>query len=103
MVDAADHARFEEAKTELQLLLGEDLLADCILLVFCNKIDMPGAASAGEMVKRLELDRVAGRRQWYVQTACATSGEGLYEGLEWLAKALKSHKPSRGGATFAPH
>ena len=25
----------------------------------------------------------------YIQSTCATSGDGLYEGLEWLASALK--------------
>jgi hypothetical protein len=26
---------------------------------------------------------------WYIQAACATSGDGLYEGLEWLSTNLK--------------
>ena len=25
----------------------------------------------------------------FIQSTCATSGDGLYEGLEWLATALK--------------
>lgn len=25
----------------------------------------------------------------YIQSTCATTGDGLYEGLEWLANALK--------------
>ena len=28
----------------------------------------------------------------FIQTTCATSGEGLFEGLEWLSKSLqKAH------------
>lgn len=27
--------------------------------------------------------------QQYIQSTCATSGEGLYEGLEWVADQLK--------------
>ena len=26
------------------------------------------------------------------QATCATNGEGLYEGLDWLAQQLKNHK-----------
>merc|ERR1712224_645806 len=25
-------------------------------------------------------------RQWYIQSACATTGDGLYEGLDWLSR-----------------
>ena len=26
--------------------------------------------------------------QWYIQSACATQGEGLYQGLDWLSEEL---------------
>lgn len=29
---------------------------------------------------------------WYIQATCATSGDGLYEGLDWLANQLKNKK-----------
>lgn len=28
------------------------------------------------------------QRQWYIQSTCATSGEGLYEGLDWLSNTI---------------
>lgn len=28
-------------------------------------------------------------RSWYIQPTCATSGDGLYEGLDWLSNELK--------------
>jgi hypothetical protein len=28
-------------------------------------------------------------RNWYIQGTCATSGDGLYEGLDWLSNRLK--------------
>ena len=31
-------------------------------------------------------------RQWYVQPSCATSGDGLYEGLTWLTSNHKNKK-----------
>jgi len=29
------------------------------------------------------------QRTWYIQAACATSGDGLYEGLDWLSANIK--------------
>eukprot|EP01002_Notosolenus_urceolatus_P001955 NODE_15157_length_329_cov_4.242857_g13993_i0.p2 GENE.NODE_15157_length_329_cov_4.242857_g13993_i0~~NODE_15157_length_329_cov_4.242857_g13993_i0.p2 ORF type:complete len:108 (-),score=20.88 NODE_15157_length_329_cov_4.242857_g13993_i0:6-302(-) len=29
-----------------------------------------------------------GNRPWFIQACCATSGEGLYEGLDWLSNAM---------------
>lgn len=28
------------------------------------------------------------KTQWYIQAACATQGDGLYEGLDWLSNEL---------------
>lgn len=30
------------------------------------------------------------QRNWYVQPSCATSGDGLYDGLTWLKSNHKS-------------
>ena len=29
-------------------------------------------------------------KDWYIQPTCATNGEGLYEGLDWLTTTIKS-------------
>jgi hypothetical protein len=31
-------------------------------------------------------------RQWFIQSACATTGDGLYEGLDWMSRTLASSK-----------
>lgn len=36
-----------------------------------------------EIQEKLGLTRIRDRN-WYVQPSCATSGDGLYEGLTWL-------------------
>merc|ERR1712078_793895 len=33
-------------------------------------------------------DEMSRQRNWYIQSTCATSGEGLYEGLDWLSTNL---------------
>lgn len=64
-------------------MLGEDELRDALLLVFANKQDLPNAMNAAEITDKLGLHSLR-QRQWYIQAACATSGDGLYEGLEWV-------------------
>ena len=53
-------------------------------LVFANKQDLPHAMSAPELTEKLGLQKLTGR-QWYIQACCATTGDGLYEGLDWLS------------------
>jgi ADP-ribosylation factor 1/2 len=90
VIDAADRARLHEAKEELHHLLSEDDLRDSVLLVYANKSDLPGAVGAAEMVEELGLQSAAGGRSrpWYVQAASAKTGDGLWEGLDWLSKTL---------------
>lgn len=47
------------------------------------------ALSPAETCEALGLLQMKGRK-WHVQGAIATRGEGLYEGLDWLATTLRS-------------
>lgn len=69
------------ARDELHRMLNEDELRDSILLVFANKQDLPNAMTAAEMTDKLGLHGLR-HRQWYIQACCATTGDGLYEGLD---------------------
>ena len=69
-------------------MLCEDELRDAVLLVLANKQDLPNAMNANEIAEKLGLHSVR-QRDWYIQATCATSGDGLYEGLEWLSKSLE--------------
>nr|QXF29018.1 Arf1c [Vischeria sp. CAUP Q 202] len=103
VVDTADRDRIDEAKSELHKLLAEPMLSDSIVLVYANKADLPNAVPAGELVQRFELDTSIGqRRAWYVQPSCATTGEGLFEGLDWLSSKLRERraKGSAGGGGY---
>ncbi|WFD18978.1 hypothetical protein MCAP1_001191 [Malassezia caprae] len=82
VVDSNDRERIPEAREELQRMLNEDELRDALLLVFANKQDLPNAMNAAEITDKLGLHSLR-QRQWFIQATCATSGDGLYEGLEW--------------------
>ncbi|KAK4684444.1 ADP-ribosylation factor 1/2, partial [Tremellales sp. Uapishka_1] len=85
VVDSNDRERITEAREELQRMLSEDELRDALLLVFANKQDLPNAMNAAEITDKLGLHSLR-QRAWYIQAACATSGDGLYEGLEWVSE-----------------
>ncbi|KAL3523569.1 hypothetical protein ACH5RR_016403 [Cinchona calisaya] len=87
VVDSNDRDRVFEARNELQMMLNEDELRDAVLLVFANKRDLPNAMNAAEVANKLGLHSLR-QRHWYIQSTCATSGEGLYEGLDWLANNI---------------
>lgn len=91
VVDSNDRERISEAKDELNRMLDEDELRDAVLLVFANKQDLPNAMSPSEITEKLGLSTIR-QRNWYIQATCATNGEGLYEGLDWLSNQLKNAK-----------
>jgi len=89
VVDSNDRDRVVEAREELQRMLNEDELRDALLLVFANKQDLPNAMNAAEITDKLGLHSLR-QRAWYIQSTCATAGDGLYEGLEWLSNSLRT-------------
>ena len=106
VIDSNDRDRIQEAQEELNRMLNEDELRDAVLLVFANKQDLPNvrlslsnethlidtnfdffclkAMDAAEITSKLGLQQLR-NRDWYIQATCATSGNGLYEGLDWLS------------------
>ncbi|XP_070502811.1 ADP ribosylation factor 4 [Chironomus tepperi] len=88
VVDSNDRERVVEAERELHNMLNEDELRDAVILVFANKQDLPNAMSASELTEKLRLNSLH-NRSWYIQATCATQGNGLYEGLDWLSKELE--------------
>jgi len=98
VVDSNDRERIDDssgsdnsAKEELHRMLAEDELRDAVVLVFANKQDLPNAMSVNEVTEKLGLNQLR-NRQWYIQSTCATTGDGLYEGLDWLSNTLNKKK-----------
>eukprot|EP00931_Biecheleriopsis_adriatica_P035429 TRINITY_DN20396_c0_g1_i1.p1 TRINITY_DN20396_c0_g1~~TRINITY_DN20396_c0_g1_i1.p1 ORF type:complete len:253 (+),score=57.71 TRINITY_DN20396_c0_g1_i1:112-870(+) len=88
VVDSSDQLRLEDARVELHRLLGAVELRELPVLVYLNKQDLEGKVSRDEAIEKLKLDDLENDR-WFVQEASATSGNGLYEGLDWLASAVQ--------------
>ena len=56
--------------------------------------DLPHAMTAAEMADKLGLHQLR-HRHWFIQPSCATTGDGLYEGLGWLWRTIPSKRPKR--------
>ena len=50
-----------------------------------------GSLNAAQVVDQLCLQKLVGR-QWYVQAACAATGDGTYEAMSQLAPMVKKFK-----------
>ena len=89
VVDSNDRERVGEARDELHRMLQEDELRDAVLLIFANKQDLPNAMDASDIKEKFKLESLE-NRIWYIQTTCATRGDGFHEGLDWLSNTFKS-------------
>ena len=88
-MDSQDRDRIDEARQELHRIISDREMKDCLLLVFANKQDLPGAMSPAEVTEKLGLHKMR-ERAWYVHPSCATTGDGLFEGLNWLSQNVKT-------------
>ena len=87
MVDSSDQQRITEAKEELMKVLAHEELRDATVLIYANKQDLPNAMKVSEVTDKLGMHSMT-KRKWYVQSCCGTTGEGIYEGLEWLSRVV---------------
>ena len=116
VVDSNDRERIGEVRDELWRFLAEDELQDCVVLIMANKQDLPNAMSVEQITDKLELNKIKDKTwcklnisahtsythctntyiYWSdtcsistdIQPSCATSGDGLYNGLDWLHTQL---------------
>ncbi|THU61493.1 hypothetical protein C4D60_Mb07t23850 [Musa balbisiana] len=88
VVDSLDRERIGKAKEEFQAIIRDPFMLSSVILVFANKQDLKGAMTPMEVSEGLGLYDLR-NRTWHVQGTCALSGDGLYEGLDWLVTALK--------------
>lgn len=83
VVDCSDRERIREASEELHQMLADNTLRVNVLLVFANKQDLPNAMTPAEITEKMGLDTIKNRK-WFVQSSCATEGQGLLEVLQNL-------------------
>lgn len=87
VVDSNDSSRFKQAHDELHKIVEDDRLAQVPILVFANKQDLPTSVRPTDLPQVLGLSRLHSQ-VWFVQGCTAKSGQGVYEGIDWLADAV---------------
>lgn len=92
VVDSSDQDRMDEAAEELHHILADDTMRHAALLVFANKMDLPGAIPVKALTERLKLNEIRSR-QWFIQGTTAISGDGLNKGMDWLVFTLNALPP----------
>lgn len=91
VVDSSDVERLGTSKEEFHAILDEEELKNALVLVYANKQDLPGALSEAQVAEGLGLHDIKSR-DWAIFKASAVKGEGLFEGLDWLANMLKNRR-----------
>lgn len=95
VVDSCDHQRIPLVREEVHKMTQE--VSNCPVLFFANKQDLETAMSVSEITTQLDLEQL-GLQSWLVQPSVATTGQGLREGFDWLARALgEAHRRKAGG------
>lgn len=87
VIDSTDRARISVMKDELFRLLGHEDLQHSVVLVFANKQDLKDAMTPAEISDALSLHSIK-NHDWHIQACCALTGEGLYDGLGWIAQRV---------------
>ncbi|KAH7821603.1 Arl6 [Monocercomonoides exilis] len=88
VVDSADKIRMCVAKNELETMLKSPELKPVPLLIYANKMDLPGAMNYAQVSEALGLATIADR-EWNIFPSNALSGEGIDEGVTWLTEKTK--------------
>ena len=68
-------------------MIKHPLLENVAILILANKQDIPGSLNNIEIAEKLELHKIT-NHEWYCQECCATNGNGLAEGFDWLSSKI---------------
>jgi len=91
VVDSSDEERFDTAREELHAALGSGELDNAVVLIYANKQDLSTSLSVSEISDALALYTIR-TQPWHIQPCSAVSGDGLRDGLAWLAEALQEKR-----------
>ena len=95
VVDSSDKKRIDQdddntnsVKKELELMLKEEELKDAVILIYANKCDADDTMKTSEILNKLGTDCLK-NHNWYIQMCVGQSMDGVYEGLDWIVRAIE--------------
>ncbi|KAI1286432.1 ADP-ribosylation factor-like protein 5B [Halotydeus destructor] len=89
VIDSTDRERLGLSREELMRILANEDLRKAAILIYANKQDVKGCMAPAEISEKLGLSSIKKHRH-QIQSCCALSGEGLYQGLEWIVQQLNT-------------
>ena len=80
------------AKDELETLLRHPSVVGrrVPVLFFANKMDLPSAMEPSDVMLNMGLEHITDK-PWHIQASNALTGEGVGDGIAWMAEQLTSH------------
>lgn len=92
VIDSADCERFEESRAAFDKMIKNPTLKGAPLLILANKQDLPGAFHVSE-INRAFYDSLClvGQRECTVRGICALNGDGLNDGVRWIAQKVRQN------------
>uniref|UniRef100_A0A0A9XQF0 RING-type E3 ubiquitin transferase n=1 Tax=Lygus hesperus TaxID=30085 RepID=A0A0A9XQF0_LYGHE len=88
VVDSSDKDRLVEAALELSKLVAEKDLKEAALLILVNKQDVEGCEGLEVITETLGASKLCCGHSWHALACSAQTGQGLYQGLDWLSSQL---------------
>jgi len=87
VIDSQNDENFEISKSEFHKVLANKNLKNSVILIFANKQDLPGAKNINKIIEDYELSKIKDHI-WHIEPCSAVNGEGLVNGMKWLADQL---------------
>merc|ERR1712235_59514 len=97
VIDSADRLRMAVARDELEGILSHDDITknNSLFLFFANKMDMADSCTPAEVTHILDLPTLLRGKAFHIQGSNALTGEGVQDGLTWMAQKLKERKMTK--------
>ncbi|CAL8070228.1 unnamed protein product [Calicophoron daubneyi] len=89
VVDSSDHLRLVVAQDEFEQLIENPAIKKrwVPLLIYANKMDIPGSLLASDVAQSLDLEKIRDK-PWNIVATNGLTGEGVREGVTWLCEKL---------------
>eukprot|EP01132_Coremiostelium_polycephalum_P000896 gene896-1121_t len=91
-IDSTNPSSFNKSKQFLDSVLSNTALSKLPLLIYCTKQDSPQSVSTKDIAESLDLSRFYNQRDWKIQSCSSKSGDGLYEGINFLCESFSKNQ-----------
>ena len=113
VIDSNDRERINEAREELRGILESSYMSHVPVVIIANKQDFPSESSLAyfffdkimsilfslidamkpsEIIEKLGMNDFQGKHQWYLQPACAITGDGVMESMLEMSDLVKKYR-----------